>query len=188
MREAFERYLRKLDDAGARLIEVEVPNLDLTAAAYNPLVRAEAAHVHRAALRDAPESFSAPIRRTLEMGAALSPAEYLEACARRHSVIAGLRRTFWDEKLDALLLPATPSEAPLRGETRIALESGVALLRDAQLALTAPFSLAGVPTACLPFGSIGHLPVGVQVVGSPYADAKTLDVAQWLEDRLSDPA
>lgn len=186
MREAFEGYLRRLDHAGARLVEVTVPDLDLTSKCYTPLVRAEAAHVHRAALRDASERFSAPVRDALEIGAAMSADEYLEARDRRRSVIAGLRWTFAQGTIDALLIPATSSEALHRGETQVVLEGGVTSHRDAQLALTAPFSLTGVPTVCLPFGSIGGLPVGVQVVGPRSADARTLDVAQWLEDRISD--
>lgn len=185
MRVSFDEMLRRLEHAGARVVELTVPDLDLTAEAYTPLVRAEAAHVHRAALSDAPDGFAAPVRRALEMGAAMSARQYLEARDRRRSVMAGLRRTFADEKIDALVLPATPSEALRRGETDIALESGVASLRDAQLALTAPFSLAGVPTACLPFGSIGLLPVGMQVVGPWDADARILDVSQWIEDSIS---
>lgn len=187
MREAFEDYLRRLEQAGARLVDVMVPDLALTAKAYTPLVRAEAAHVHRAALRDTPEGFSAPVRRSLEIGTAMPASDYLEARHRRRSVMAGLRRTFAGGTIDALLIPTTPSQALKRGETEVVLEGGVTSHRDAQLALTAPFSLAGVPTASLPFGSIGGLPVGVQVAGPAGADARTLDVAQWLEDRISDP-
>jgi aspartyl-tRNA(Asn)/glutamyl-tRNA(Gln) amidotransferase subunit A len=188
IRKEFDKFLGWLDDGGARLIEIKVPDLDLTAVAYTPLVRAEAAHVHRVTLRDAPESFSDPVRRAMESGAATSAGEYLQARDCRRSVIAGLRQTFTNEKIDAILLPATPSEALRLGETNVVLEGGVASHRDAQLALTAPFSLAGVPAACLPFGSIGDLPVGVQVVGQWNADAQTLDVAQWLEDTISSQA
>jgi Asp-tRNA(Asn)/Glu-tRNA(Gln) amidotransferase A subunit family amidase len=39
----------------------------------------------------------------------------------------------------------------------------LALHRNAQLAATAPFSMAGVPVAAIPFSQIGQLPVGFEL-------------------------
>ena len=184
MRDAFEELLGLLEGAGARLKPVEVADLSLTADVYTPLVRAEAAYVHRRALREAPDGFSAPVRRALESGAAMSVQDYLEARALRRRVIAGLDRALASGGINALLLPATPSGALRRGETMVELEDGPAPHRDAQLALTAPFSLAGVPVAAVPFGSIGGLPVGVQVITPRGEDGRALDLAEWLERRV----
>ncbi len=93
----------------------------------------------------------------------------------------GLRQAFRTSGVDALILPATPSEAVRRGDTMVALESGEAVHRDAQLALTAPFSLAGIPAAVLPFARVNGLPVGVQIVSAWGQDARALDVAEWVE-------
>jgi aspartyl-tRNA(Asn)/glutamyl-tRNA(Gln) amidotransferase subunit A len=181
MRQAFDDLLARLRDAGAVLRDVEVEALELTAAAYTPLVRAEAAFVHRRSISQAPDGFSPPVRAALEAGTRLPAVEYLEARATRRRVIQGLRQAFGTSAVDALILPSTPSAALRRGETMIELESGQAVHRDAQLALTAPFSLAGVPTAAVPFGKIDGLPVGVQLVSAWDEDARALDVADWVE-------
>jgi aspartyl-tRNA(Asn)/glutamyl-tRNA(Gln) amidotransferase subunit A len=181
MRKAFDELLDRLRAAGAVLNGIEVEALDLTAAAYTPLVRAEAAFVHRRALAGAAEGFSPAVRAALHAGAGLPAADFLQARATRRRAMDGLRQAFRTSGVDALVLPATPSEAVRRGETMIELESGQAVHRDAQLALTAPFSLAGVPAAVVPFARVNGLPVGVQIVCGWGEDARALDVAEWVE-------
>ena len=187
MREAFEAMLDRLKAGGAALTSIVVPDLELTHQAYTTLVRAEAAHVHRSALAVSPEDFSPPVRKALEAGAAMLASKYLEARDQRLRVIEGLRQVFKPEAFDALILPTTPSSALRRGETIVNLESGPVLYRDAQLALTAPFSMAGVPVAAIPFGSIDGLPIGVQVVTYWRKDALALNLASWTERRLRMP-
>ena len=184
MREAFEAMLDQIETAGAVLTAVVVPDLELTHQAYTPLVRAEAAHVHRYALAVSPEDFSPPVRKALEAGAAMPVSEYREARAQRRRVIEGLRQAFGAQAFDALILPTTPSPALRRRETLVELESGTMLHRDAQLALTAPFSMAGMPVAAIPFDSIDGLPVGIQLVTDLVKDALALNLASWTERRL----
>jgi aspartyl-tRNA(Asn)/glutamyl-tRNA(Gln) amidotransferase subunit A len=186
MREAFEAMLVELENAGAVLSSILVPDLDLTNQAYTPLVRAEAAHVHRSTLAVSPEDFSSPVRTALEVGAAMLASDYLEAQAQRRRVIEGLGQAFEADAFDALILPTTPSPALRRGESMVDLESGSALVRDAQLALTAPFSMAGMPVAAIPFGKIDGLPIGLQLVTLWKKDALALNLASWVEGRLGE--
>ncbi|URD61157.1 amidase [Sphingomonas sp. KRR8] len=185
MRLAFERLIERLRFAGADVIAVEVPDLELTATAYTPLVRAEAAHVHRAALAAGPEGFSKTVRTALEAGSRMPLAAYLDARELRTRVIEGLRRAFDESMVDALLLPTTPFPPLRRAETEVLLEGGLVPYRDAQLALTAPSSLAGVPVAAIPFGQLEGLPVGCQLVTSWHKDARALDLATWAEEALA---
>ena len=181
MRNAFDTMLRQLETAGAIVTSIEVTDLELTHEAYTPIVLAEVAHVHRLALAYSPESFSTPVRKALEAGAAMLASGYLQSRAQRQRVIKGLRQAFQAKAFDALILPTTPAPALRRGETIVDLESGPAPYRDAQLALTAPFSMAGMPVAAIPFGSIDGLPVGLQLVTSWGEDALALNLASWAE-------
>jgi Asp-tRNA(Asn)/Glu-tRNA(Gln) amidotransferase A subunit family amidase len=63
----------------------------------------------------------------------------------------------------------------------VTLKGGSLPYREAQLALTAPFSLAGVPVAAVPFGSVGGFPASLQVVTPWGEDALALDIAAWAE-------
>ena len=186
VREGFEQTLAQLESAGAILVSVAPPELELTHGAYTPLVRAEAAHVHRYAMALSPQGFSLPVHQALATGAAMLASDYLEARAIRRRVTEGLRVAFQTDLFDALILPTTPSPALRRRETIVDLESGPALHRDAQLAMTAPFSMVGVPVAAIPSGKIDGLPVGLQIVAPWQEDALALNLASWVERRLGE--
>ncbi|HMK15833.1 MAG TPA: amidase family protein, partial [Methanomicrobiales archaeon] len=47
--------------------------------------------------------------------------------------------------------------------------------------LTVPANLAGVPAVSVPCGKAGGLPVGLQVMGRPFADERVLEVAYAYE-------
>ena len=98
-------------------------------------------------------------------------------------MIAGLREVLRES--DALLLPAAPLPASKRGTSTVMLESGPQTHRNAHIELTAPFSLAGLPTLSLPFMLEDGLPVGLQVVGASGADARVLELGVWLEAWLN---
>jgi aspartyl-tRNA(Asn)/glutamyl-tRNA(Gln) amidotransferase subunit A len=182
VRAKFEAMLERLRLAGASVIDLEPRHLELVNASYSPLVRAEAAFVHRQALNSEPQGFSDVIRAPLELGVKISAIEYLQALEDRRSVIAGLEEVLGD--CDALLVPAAPLPASLRGTTTVVLESGSQSHRNAYIELTAPFSLAGLPTLSLPFMLEAGMPVGLQVVGAYKADARVLELGVWLEDWL----
>lgn len=179
MRAAFEAAIGLLRANGAVVVDVDAPGIEQALAAYTPLVRAEAARVHRHALEHAPGGFSEVVRTTLIAAQGLSAAEYLEAREARRAVRRGVTAAL--AQVDALLVPTTPDVAPVRGTLTVMLESGEAVHRTAQLALTAPFNLAGVPAVSLPLQRAGGLPLGMQVVGRFGEDARALAAAEWVE-------
>lgn len=179
VRRSFDGLLARLNEQGTQVVDVEVDHLDEALDAYLPLVRAEAAHVHRDALAAGAEGFSEGITKALEVGAALSAVEYLECRRLRGQVLVGLSRVFHD--VEALLLPATPLPATPLGTETVDVGSGPEPHRTAFLRLTAPFSFVGVPVVTLPYDEIGGLPLGVQVVGPRGGDDRLLSVSAWVE-------
>lgn len=185
VRHAFDALIARLRRTGVHVRDVDIVDLELTAGAYTPLVRAEAAYVHRSALATSRDGFSDTVQAALVAGLSLSAVDYLEARAARRRVRCGLDVMFQHSGIDALIMPATPTQAMPRGTTIVDIESGPALQREAQLALTAPFSLVGAPVVSLPFARVGGLPLGLQVITSWNEDAKALSVAEWLEHHLA---
>ena len=180
VRREFEALLLHLRDAGASVLDVTPADLELAGAAYTPIVRAEAAFTHRATLEARPELFG--VREPLKAGAKLNVGDYLEARVLRRRVRAGLEATL--REIDALVLPAAPLPAPVRGTPDVQLESGMRAHRDAFIELTLPFSLVGVPALSLPFTKVDSLPVGLQVITAKGNDALALEIGVWLERQL----
>jgi aspartyl-tRNA(Asn)/glutamyl-tRNA(Gln) amidotransferase subunit A len=181
VREAFERLLADLAPE-AELVDADVATIGLAWEYYTPIVRAEGAWIHRAALAAGGEGFSEMVVAPLRAGMAISAAQYFDAMQAR--------KTFSDDLdkhlagIDAMILPTTAVLPPLRGEQEVDVEGGRLSVREAVLGQTLPFSFAGVPTLSLPCGMQAGLPLGLQVVARRDADASLLALGSWLEQRL----
>ena len=132
----------------------------------------------RERMDQAPHDFGQDVLTRLRRGAAYGATDYADA--RRQQSI--LRRTFssWFVEhggaFDAVILPTTPCAAP-----RI---SGLDAVATAPLLtrLTAPFNLTGLPAMSVPCGVTPEgLPVGLQIVGAPWAEQRVLRVGRAYE-------
>lgn len=183
VREAFERTLALLRGEGVELVDLPLPLLGQTWNCYTPIVRAEAAWVHREAIAAGGEGFSEGVLAPMRVGAALMATDYIEAQRQRERIRAELDAGL--AGVDALVLPTSAVVPPLRGQVDIEVESGRTTVREAVLGQTAPFSTFGLPALSIPWVRIGGLPVGMQVVGMRSADAELLAVGRWIEDWLA---
>ena len=179
----FERTLATLTAAGALIESLEMPALDLAWENYTPIVRAEAAFVHRAVLAAGGQGFSDAVRAPMVDGGTLPALRYLEAMNAREQVrteLAAIVRDF-----DAIVLPTAPVLPPLRGEQEVEISGGRRLsTRAAVLGQTLAFSLVGLPALSIPCGFEQGLPVGLQIVGAFDADARVLALGRWAEQLL----
>ena len=179
VREAFARVLESLAKEQAEIDAVAAPTLALAWQCYTPIVRAEAAWVHRAALDAGASGFSGMVLPALEAGRALAARDYIDALKLRERVCADLDAGL--AGVDALILPTSAVLPPLRGQEQIDVEGGRTTVREAVLGQTLPFSLCGLPTLTLPVGLVEGLPMGLQAVGRRGADAALLALGRWLE-------
>ncbi len=175
----FEQLLARLRHAGALISEFETPALSNAWICYSPIVRAEAAQVHRASLASGGEGFSPLVLAALRAGEQLSAAEYLTALRMRSEVASQLQAIA--RAHDAMVLPTSAVLPPLRGQTEVMTSAGLTSVREAVLGQTLPFNLAGLPALTLPMGQSAGLPIGLQIVGELDADARLLALAQWVE-------
>jgi aspartyl-tRNA(Asn)/glutamyl-tRNA(Gln) amidotransferase subunit A len=182
VRQGFEALIKQLQSAGASVVDLNPDHLELASPSYTPIVRAEAAFVHRETLKAGGQGFSDGVLAPLQAGSSISASEYLEARDLRRKVRVGLENVL--NACDALIQPAAPLPAPKRGTTHVTLESGTVTHRNAFLELTAPFSLVGLPTLSMPFTKIGGLPVGLQIIGARGSDAHVLEIGLMLETFL----
>lgn len=169
-----------LDPAAATILEAAVAELGVTVtevalpAGFERLVEVqnrvfayEAARCLAHERRIGGERLSAALRAVLDEGLALAPADYDAALAEAEAARAALPAVF--EGLDALLCPAAPGEAPL------------GLARTGDPLFNRLWTLLGVPAVSVPgLSGPAGLPLGIQVVAPPRADARCLAAADWL--------
>lgn len=191
MRAHFDQLLAGLASC-ADLVEAEPPDMDRAWRHYTPIVRAEAAWVHRDSLAAGGAGFSAGVLEPLKLGAALPAQAYIAALQEREGFITDLNAVL--SGVDAMILPTSAIVTPLRGQQSASTLAGRLSVREAVLGQTLPFSWAGVPAISLPAGQVAVpagegsssvlLPVGVQLVARRDGDASLLALSTWLEDWL----
>jgi aspartyl-tRNA(Asn)/glutamyl-tRNA(Gln) amidotransferase subunit A len=188
-----EAAVRELEGLGARVREVSLPNSSLAVPVYYVVAPAECSsnlsrydgvrYGHRCAepkgledlyKRSRSEGFGAEVKRRIMIGTyALSAgyydAYYLKAQQVRRLIADDFRRAF--AEVDVLVGPTSPSTAFRLGEKTS--DPVQMYLSDIY---TIAVNLAGLPAIALPAGFVDGLPVGLQVIGDYFSEARLLNV------------
>ncbi|MCP3671369.1 MAG: Asp-tRNA(Asn)/Glu-tRNA(Gln) amidotransferase subunit GatA [Gammaproteobacteria bacterium] len=183
---------------GAEVVEITLPNTALAVPTYYVVAPAECSsnlarfdgvrYGHRCDdpkdledlyKRSRSEGFGAEVKRRILIGTyALSAgyydAYYLKAQQIRHLISDDFKRAF--ERVDVIMGPTTPSTAFGIGEK--ADDPVTMYLSDIY---TIAVNLAGLPGMSIPVQPVSGRPVGLQLIGNYFAEAKLLNVAHRLQ-------
>jgi Asp-tRNA(Asn)/Glu-tRNA(Gln) amidotransferase A subunit family amidase len=137
------------------------------------IMAVEAAAQHRARFAQQASEYGARITALVAAGLTVSAADYLRAQRVRAWLRSNTLRRAGQDESDFWLVPSAPGAAP----------EGLDFTGDP--AFNAPWTQFGFPAITL-FGGTNDagLPLGVQLVGRPGADADLLNVAGWAESVL----
>lgn len=172
--EATDRMAAVLADAGVRVTDAELRGVEDSLEVWDGVAWAELAECYPE-LADSPEVHERT-RGILAFG--VKARDGLPAARERMEAIRGAFLEALSDA-DALLLPATPSPAPLLGD-RIVTVGGVGLdvRAGAPSVLTRPVSLSRLPAVALPSGTSEEgMPLGAQLVGRDGEEATLLELA-----------
>nr|WP_293858935.1 Asp-tRNA(Asn)/Glu-tRNA(Gln) amidotransferase subunit GatA [Steroidobacter sp.] len=195
IREALQVYER----LGAKLIEVSLPNLPLSVPTYYVVAPAECSSNlsrfdgvrfgHRCEnpkdlldlyKRSRGEGFGAEVKRRIMTGtyvlsAGYYDAYYLRAQKVRRLITDDFARAF--QQVDVLMGPTSPTTAFDIGAK---VDDPITMYLNDIYTIGA--NLAGLPAMSIPCGSIGGLPVGLQIIGPHFGEAKLLNVAHGYQN------
>ncbi len=183
---ALDALVRRLAEAGARVVPVAVADAEELQALYRTVQSVEAVRIHRERMTRAPELFDQEVLQRLQAAAEI-PAGDADTAGRR---LVGLRATAEDRLagVDALLLATVPVTAPPLGARDGDIGGGWTSPREALLAHNTPWSVLGLPAISVPVPAPGRLPVGAQLIGHPGGDERLLAVAYAVEQLVGQGA
>ena len=168
-----------LQRLGATSRKVSLDGAEAGRSAAFLITNAESASLHLDRLRTRADDFDRDTRDRFLAGALL-PAAWLVRAQRVRALWLAQALDLFGE-IDILLVPATPFSAPCIGDRTIRLAGRDAPLRPNLGLLSQPFSCIGLPVVTAPVFSPGEMPIGVQIIARPWAEATALRVAEMLE-------
>jgi aspartyl-tRNA(Asn)/glutamyl-tRNA(Gln) amidotransferase subunit A len=198
VRASIEAALEVYRGMGAELVEISLPNSGMAVPTYYVVAPAECSSnlsrfdgarfgyrcenpkdLEDLYKRSRGEGFGAEVKRRIMIGTyALSAgyydAYYLKAQKTRHLISDDFKQAF--EQVDVIMGPATPATAFKLGEKT---DDPVTMYLNDIYTIAA--NLAGLPGLSMPVQPVNGLPVGLQIIGNYFAEAKLLNVAHKFQ-------
>lgn len=165
---------------GARIVDIQVPDIDAINVAGRVLLLVEAVsnlrpHLSRRA------DFGPDVLSLLDQGRLISGADYADA-QRLRRIYIGEFLKLWSQ-VDCIFTPCTPTPAPKIGQTTIEIGSDTEDVRLASTRFMRAINVLGIPSLAMPCGvSKSGLPLGMQILGAPRAEDLLLRIGAALED------
>jgi aspartyl-tRNA(Asn)/glutamyl-tRNA(Gln) amidotransferase subunit A len=181
---AFDSALDVLRDLGAEVVELAIPELELSTVVGLTILQAEASAYHKELLRTRLEDFEVGTRLMLEFGQLVPSTQYVKALGARKVIADAVRRSFEVHRLDALVGPTLPIPTVLREQSVGDFLGGGGERVDLSGLLKHGIcgNVTGVPTLTVPCGfDEGRLPIGLQLFGRPFQEANLFRLARSYE-------
>ena len=195
---ATQQALAELEKCGAILVDIDLPNIDLSLPAYYVIAPAEASanlsrfdgvrfgyrcenpkDLNDLYERSRSEGFGAEVQRRILVGTYALSASFFDAYYVQAQKIRRLIKNDFVQALsevDMIASPTTPTPAFKIGEKSD--KPSDMYLQDV---FTISANLAGIPGLSMPCGQVDGLPVGLQLLGNYFDEARLLGVAHQFQ-------
>lgn len=198
MADVIQTAIKLYEAQGATIHDVELPHNDVATAAYYVIAPAECSsnlsrfdgvrYGYRCEnpknlvdlyQRSRGEGFGAEVKRRIMTGTYALSSGFYDACYLKAQKIRRLiRQDFLDafKTVDVIMGPTSPSTAFKIGER--SKDPIQMYLSDMY---TIAVNLAGLPGASIPAGFVNDMPVGLQIIGNYFDEARILNVAHQYQ-------
>lgn len=183
--EATRQVIALMEEAGARLVEVDLPSMEDARTVSLTVQMPEALSYHSRYLEEKAELYEADFRAGLALGQSLLAEHYLRA----KRFITRYRRdtdALFDD-IDVIVTPAAPVIAPPVGQAFIDWGHDREPVGNAITRYTTFFNMTGHPAIVVPSGlHSSGLPMGIQLISRYFGERALLSTAASVEARTGD--
>ena len=180
-RDTVAKAISVLGELGASLEDVSIPLAPNAGALTMSILSVEWSNLHRPLFEPNIDELDHNNKIRFLTGSVI-PAQYYYKAQKIRAV---LRKQILDalEKVDVLVLPTGPVTAPpVESVPGVQSKEHALTGLAGRISFTGPFNLAGTPAISVPCGfSSAGMPMGLQIVGRPFAEETVLKIAHAYE-------
>lgn len=187
--EIFTEFVERLHGCGITTISnVNVDGTDKIFETWRSIRLGESAATHDEWMASSRrQEYGEDVITMLEKGQEITAVHYINALHKWRQQIKDAFLKAMSE-YDALLVPTTIIPAPFLDQKEVNIEGKTVDVYLSLSRLTTVFDITGLPALNIPAGLVdSKLPVGVQLVGRPFDEARILKVAYTYEQRYKLP-
>ncbi len=183
IRTAVEGVIAEYREQGAEIVELSMPELEITQDALFTIVLCEGSSYHRKLIREHGDKYDPATRAIVQLGELVPATHYLAAQQARAVYRDAINRAFADQQLDAMLWPTMPmTTAPLNMLNEPRADGYPDTPVGSMCHHTFNANLAGLPALSVPCGiTSAGLPFGFQLTGRAFDEAMVYRIAQAYE-------
>lgn len=173
--------INQLEKLGATLVEVTIPELELSEYSELVTIQSEAAAYHYDTLQGKSHLYGNDVRTTLQAGQLVTAVQYVKAQQARRLLQEALVRVF--KEIDVIAAPTVSMVAPKWKESFKMIQGESKAVTAEFVRFAAPANLTGIPSLSVPTGfSSERLPIGMQLMGRPFEEGTLLAIAAAFEN------
>jgi aspartyl-tRNA(Asn)/glutamyl-tRNA(Gln) amidotransferase subunit A len=187
--EIFREFVDKLHGCGITTASnVNVEETDKIFDTWRSIRLGESAATHDEWMSSSSrQEYGEDVIRMLEKGQEITAVKYINALHKWRQKINNAFLKAMSE-YDALLVPTTIIPAPFLDQKEVNIEGKAIEVYLSLSRLTTVFDITGLPALNIPAGLVdSKLPVGVQLVGRPFDEARMLKIAYTYEQQYKLP-
>ncbi|MBI6630962.1 amidase [Pontibaca salina] len=169
-----------LEKQGAIVTTVSIPSLRNAEWVELATSLSEASAIHHSDMQTRPDDFGADIRFLFELGELFTAVDYLQAQQARRQL--KLEFTAALQEVDVLIAPTLPFISPNIGDDKVNINGKQVDFIENCIRFTGPSNLTGLPAMTVPAGVVGNMPVGLQIIGRAFDEARVLNVGLAVEE------
>jgi aspartyl-tRNA(Asn)/glutamyl-tRNA(Gln) amidotransferase subunit A len=186
--EIFREFVDRFHGCGITTTSnVDVDGTDKIFDTWRAIRLSESAAIHNEWMVSRAQDYGEDVIRMLELGLEITAVKYINALHKWRQEIKDAFLKAMSE-YDALLVPTTIIPAPFLDQKEVNIEGKIIEVYSSLSRLTTVFDITGLPALNIPAGLVvdsNKLPVGVQLVGRPFDEARLLQIAYMYEEHYN---
>ena len=182
--ETCQHLLEGFKSMGARVVEIEIPDLEAVRVAHLITIVSEMVASLKEEYRQSREKFGLDVRTNLALGRSFTASDYVLAQCTRTRAMQIFRLVL--EQVDVIATPTTAITAPrIHPDSLPDGDSDLSTLTEI-MRFAAAANLTGLPAITMPAGyDAQDLPVGLQLMGRAWNEALLLRMAHAAEQLVA---